>query len=94
MADERPEVATKVRLGSGDFFEAVADELERAQAKHARLNSPHEAYAVILEELDEYWEEVRKRRADRRPVAMWVELVQIAAMAARAAIETEACHAT
>ena len=80
----------KLRLSSGDFFEAVAEELERAQAQHAPMNSSHEAYAVILEELDEYWEEVRKRRSERRPAAMWVELVQIAAMAARAAIETEA----
>jgi nickel-dependent lactate racemase len=83
----------EVRLGAGDFLEAVADELERAQSLHAPMNSSHEAYAVILEELDEYWEEVRKRRSERRPASMWVELVQIAAMAARAAIETEAaCH--
>jgi hypothetical protein len=53
------------------------------------LNSHHEAYSVILEELDEYWEEVRKRRTLRDPNAMYLELVQIAAMAARAAVDCQ-----
>lgn len=34
----------------------VAAELDRARATHAPMNSHHEGYAVILEELDELWE--------------------------------------
>ena len=40
---------------------------------------------MILEELDEYWEEVRKKRQNRDPDAIRKELIQIAAMAWRAA---------
>lgn len=62
----------------------VCDELKRARSKHCTLNSAHEAYAVILEELDEYWEQVRLRRQDRDRAKMRLELVQIGAMAIRA----------
>lgn len=34
----------------------VANELKSARATHAPMNSHHEGYAVILEELDELWE--------------------------------------
>lgn len=68
-----------------DFLLHVGNELALARLQHAPLNSHHEAYAVILEELDEYWAEVRKRRSDRDPQAMLAELIQIAAMAARTA---------
>lgn len=34
----------------------VAKELANARATHAHMNSHHEGYAVILEELDELWE--------------------------------------
>ncbi len=58
---------------------------EKQRKGHAKLNSAHEAYAVILEELDEFWEQVRMKREVRDPAAMLTELVQIAAMAQRAA---------
>jgi hypothetical protein len=47
------------------------------------MTTPHEAYAVILEELDEFWDEVRKK--EHCPEKMLRELIQIAAMAQRAA---------
>ena len=62
----------------------VDDEISRSLALHGGYNSHHEAYAVILEELDEYWEEVRKKTADRRPSDMKKELVQVAACAVKA----------
>lgn len=46
------------------------------------MRSAHEAYAVILEELDEFWEEVRQKRGNK--VGMQNELIQVAAMAFRA----------
>jgi len=49
------------------------------------MHSLHEAYAVILEEVDELWGEVRKKQADRDPRVVRGELVQIAAMCWRAA---------
>ena len=35
------------------FLDLVAAEVQRAEAKHGAMSSHHEAYAVILEELDE-----------------------------------------
>ena len=61
----------------------VVDEVMRAEEMHNPLNSHHEAYAVILEELDEYWEEVRKKRDERDSKAMRTELIQTAAMCVR-----------
>jgi hypothetical protein len=67
------------------FLDAVRIELKSAREKNAPLNSAHEGYSVILEELDEFWEEVRKKRSQRDPLRMLGELVQIAAMAQRCA---------
>jgi len=67
------------------FTQSVREELARARQLNARMNSAHEGYAVILEEVDELWEEVRKKRSARDPRKMYAELVQIAAMAQRMA---------
>lgn len=66
------------------FLLDVAAEYYRAVKQHAPLNSAHEAYAVILEELDEYKAEVWKKREQRDKHAMRAELVQLAAMCMRA----------
>jgi hypothetical protein len=68
-----------------EFLKAVEAELAQARSQHAKLNSAHEAYAVILEELDEFKLEVWKKRSQRDPVNMLKELIQIAAMCARTA---------
>lgn len=68
------------------FEELVKLELKAARAKHKRPNSPHEGYAIILEELDEYWDEVKAQK--HRKSRMLKELVQIASMAQRVAEET------
>lgn len=67
------------------FHEQVADELLSARRHHKNLNSLHEGYAVILEELDEVWEEVKKRKEHRRDELIVHELVQVATMAQRTA---------
>jgi len=68
-------------------FAEVIEEVCRAQDLHAPQHSAHESYAVIKEELDEFWAEVMKKREHRSPGAMRKELVQIAAMACRAVID-------
>lgn len=37
----------------------IADALTKARTKHPPMRSPHEGYAIILEELDELWDEIR-----------------------------------
>lgn len=69
------------------FADRVSEELAKARAKHSDMNSPHEAYAVILEELDEFWDLVKAddhQHSDGK-TRMINELVQIGAMAQRAA---------
>jgi len=59
----------------------VSFELTKATQKHGALASPHEGYAVILEELDELWDEIKKQHPD--PDALAKEAAQVAAMGLR-----------
>jgi hypothetical protein len=61
----------------------VSEELDKALLKLDRMKSAHEGYAVILEELDELWDEVKRKQSKRRPDKMRKEAVQVAAMALR-----------
>ena len=58
-------------------------ELCRARDKHTKFNSEHEGYAVILEELDELWDEIKKKKEERDKTKLMKEVVQVAAMAMR-----------
>lgn len=68
------------------FPELVGDELYKARRKHrTAFHNLHEAYAVMLEEVEEFWSEVKKQNDERDKQALRDELVQIAAMCQRAA---------
>jgi NTP pyrophosphatase (non-canonical NTP hydrolase) len=71
-------------MNESEFLRRLMSEIKRAD-QHAPYNSAHEAYGVLAEEVDEFWDEVKKKRRDRNPEAMRDELVQIAAVAWRAA---------
>lgn len=66
-----------------DFITDVLAERQRADATWPPINSHHEGYAVLLEEVEEYFDEVRKKAHLRDPQAMYGELVQVAAVAWR-----------
>jgi hypothetical protein len=68
-----------------DFQSHVRKELKRARKTHGPIHSAHEGYSVILEELEEFWGEVKKKQAKRSRPRMFKELVQVAAMAQRTA---------
>ncbi len=59
----------------------VRNEIERAVKKHGPMHSPHEGYAVIKEEVDELWDDV-KMDLGRTDGAL-TEAIQIAAMGVR-----------
>lgn len=62
----------------------IAAEVERAERKHKPLNSPHEAWSVIFEEVEELREHVRAdtgRSAEARK-----EAIQVGAMGLRYAL--------
>jgi hypothetical protein len=65
----------------------VSEELDKALRKHPKFNGAHEGWAVILEEVDELWDEVKVRANKRRRDKMRKEALQIAAMALRFALE-------
>ncbi len=65
------------------FSKLVKQELEQIRSKHRPLNSLHEGFAVLLEEVDELKEEVWKRSAQRDLENMLKECVQIACVAQR-----------
>ena len=69
------------------FLAAVNTEYARARQKNGPYHSHHEAYAVLLEEVDEYWDQVKKKPSKRDPKNMYEELVQIAQVAMATAVE-------
>lgn len=63
----------------GEILANVGQEVANASRKQRKMASAHEGYGVILEELDESWEEIKR---DNLPRAR-KEMVQVAAMAVR-----------
>lgn len=55
----------------------VKKELLNANKKFKQFNSAHEGYAIILEELDEMWDEIKQNLISRSIL----ECKQVAAMA-------------
>lgn len=66
------------------IFRQIKQELSDAMCAHESMHSAHEAYAVIAEELDEFWDNVRLKKSDRSNAKMRNELIQTAAMCVRA----------
>lgn len=62
-------------------LDQVINELRSARAHHNPMHSAHEGYAVLKEELEELWDEIKKRKPDIE--AMRKEAIQVAAMAIR-----------
>ena len=56
------------------IYEEIEQEIKDAREKFPAFHNQHEAYAVILEELDEFWECVKHDMDGRH------ELIQVAAM--------------
>lgn len=63
--------------------ELVTQEFRSATEKHGSFNSAHEGYAVLLEEVDELWDEVKKKTKKRSSEKLRNEAKQCAAMALR-----------
>ena len=69
------------KLSPFDIGCLMAQEANRAASIYPKFNSAHEGYAVLLEEVDELWDEVKKKHHD--PEKMEKEAMQVGAMAIR-----------
>jgi hypothetical protein len=71
----------------------IEDEISSARVKYGAFNSTHEAYAVLLEEVEELWEVVKTNTERHYGTPEWKskalipELIQISAVAKRIALE-------
>jgi NTP pyrophosphatase (non-canonical NTP hydrolase) len=65
----------------------VSSEVATAASKWPLMNSAHEAYAILAEEVDELWDHVKTNQKRRDLKAMRKEAIQVAAMAVRFAAE-------
>ena len=66
------------------IIDKVKEEYIRASSKFPPFASAHEGYAVILEEMDELWENVKLNQKNlSRNKLMCEEAIQVAAMAVR-----------
>lgn len=70
-----------VAMKQSKAFNLVKKELVRARTKFPPYNSPHEGYAVIKEELDETWDDIKANRDASK------EAAQVAATAIRFIID-------
>lgn len=68
-----------------DALSAVEAEVIRATARYGSFNSAHEGFAVLLEEVDELWDEVK---ANNRSLQR-EEAIQVGAMAVRFLMDLE-----
>ena len=67
-----------------EVLNAVMAEYTRAREMHGDFHSLHEGYAVLLEESDELWDLLKKKRPDLDEVID--EAVQVAAMGMKIAM--------
>lgn len=83
MADKRPRPGYSAQDLSRTI-EDVAAEVQSASIEWPPFTTLHEAWAIVLEEVGELWDEVQRCQKDRdRLPYVRKEAVQVAAMAIR-----------
>ena len=70
-------------MKSDKAFNLIEAELMRAMDLYPALHSNHEAYAVIKEEVDELWDEIKKSKEVTGNAEIRQELIQVGAMVIR-----------
>ena len=80
---EVSDIDHKKNIRIAKIMDGIEAELRSASAEHEGFHSAHEGWSVILEEVDELWDEVKKKAKLRDKKLMAAEATQVAAMAAR-----------
>lgn len=73
------------------FRKDVKNEIASYDLAGKTCESWHQAYGLLAEELDEFWDEVKKKDAKRDPANAYKELVQIAALCEHIAHDLHLC---
>lgn len=84
------EIITDTANVAFDVLLDVMHELCEARQHFPAMRSAHEGFAILKEEVDELWEEVRNKSLSRTStnlVAMRREAIQVAAMAIRLVVD-------
>lgn len=81
LATPDPDEVTEQDKAIMDVGFEVVQEVMRAMKKHGPMRSPHEGYAVLKEEVDELWDEIKSDRGHFATARK--EAIQVAAMAMR-----------
>lgn len=76
---EMPRESTQLDI----LMDLLRIEIDHAESRWPRYHSHHEAYAVLQEEVDEFWDIVRLKRELRDPGKTRDELLQVACVAIR-----------
>jgi hypothetical protein len=71
-------------LHTVNALKMISDEYERAHKLHGDFHSLHEGYAALLEEHDELWDLLKKKRPDLDEVIE--EAIQVATMGYKIAV--------
>ena len=64
-----------------NILEESKDYIAYIATTYNNFNSPHEGYAIILDELDELWSEIKKDPSNRNTIEMSHECKRIIAAA-------------
>lgn len=65
------------------WIKLILAEYERAASTYPPMHSPHEGYATLKEEVDELWDEVKKKPWLREGYKLRKEAIQVTAMGLR-----------
>jgi len=70
-------------LNRQEILHEIENELNNSNKKFSKFNSYHEGYAVIKEEVDELWDEIKKKPYKIERYKLRAEAIQVAAMAVK-----------
>ena len=71
------------------FLDLVQTECVLARAEHAPMTSLHEAHSIIMEEFEEFWDEIKKKHSAQDATKIIRELIQVAAMTCCAVVDLQ-----
>lgn len=72
-----------------NLLQEIKEEARRARSKFPAFNSGHEGFAVLLEEVDELWDEIKSAKGGTWNNSMREEAIQVAAMAVQFVLDLQ-----